>query len=64
MHAIPPLSWADADKQFYAAEAAKAARNAAAPIGAPIAPRAVSAAEESSEQDLAAADVLASIGNT
>ena len=63
MHAIPPLSWADADK-FYAAEAAKAARNAAASIGPPIAPPAVSAAGGSSEQDLAAADVLASIGNT
>ena len=63
MPCIPPLSWADADK-FYAAEAAKAARNAAAPIGAPIAPRAVSAAGGGSEQDLAAADVLASIGKT
>lgn len=66
MHAVPPLSWADADKAeaFYAAEAAKAARNAAASIGPPIAPPAVSAAGGSSEQDLAAADVLASIGNT
>ena len=62
MHAIPPLSWAGADKLFYAAEAAKAARKyAAAPIRAPIAPPAFSAAGGSSE---AAADVLASIGNT
>ena len=51
MHEVPPLSWADADKQFYASETAAnlAARNACAVSQQP---------EASSQQDLAAAVVM------
>ena len=51
MHEVPPLSWADADKQFYASETAAilAARNACT----------VSQQSEASSQlDLAAAEVM------
>tara|TARA_B100000780_G_scaffold32400_1_gene20421 strand:- start:196 stop:411 length:216 start_codon:yes stop_codon:yes gene_type:complete len=57
MHAVPPLSWEDADKQFYAAEAAKvAARNAAA-----LHVHETLAARSEQGEDLAAAEVITSM---
>ena len=57
MHAVPPLSWEDADEQFYAAEAAKvAARNAAA-----LRVHETLAARSEQGEDLAAAEVITSM---